>query len=326
MNLLEDCKTRAYISCMFPLRSLSVVLVSVVCIPCAFGQLPKRLEKCLPYPTLAQEIRAMQPPPARVRVHVIRVEFDSNDRIPSDAQEEISAQLQGRVLASALDSAYLNDLENEIADVGVRGALRDRGYFKATATARLTPLWREGTEISVVVVISATPGRQYRTGDIRIESTDSRRQLAISREILRGLIPLQRGEPFSTARVRTGFQNLTLAYTRQGYVDATPEPETQVDEERGTVDLEIKIDQQMKYRVGSIEFLGVDAVARDKLQESLPKPGEVFDSSKLNEFFKVNRAILPSDASRDDVNVERDNKTRTVKIVFDFRVCPQHSN
>jgi len=303
-------------------RALPVVPLFLASIPCAFGQLPKRLEKCLPYPTLAQEIREMQPAPARVRVHVIRVEFDSNDGIPADAQGEISGKLQSRVFEPALDSAYLNDLENETAEVGVRGALRDRGYFKATATARLTPLWREGTDISVVVVISATTGPQYRTEDIRIESTDSRYPLAISPEILRGLIPLQRGELFSTERVRTGLENLGRVYGREGYVDMTPEPETQVDEERRTVDLVVKIDQQAQYRVGSIEFLGVESMTREKLIESLPKPREVFDSTKLNEFFKVNRAILPSDASRDDVSVRRDDKTRMVAILFDFRTCP----
>src|SRR5438094_8549366 len=114
------------------------------------------MERCLPYPTLAQEIREMQPAPARVRVHVIRVAFDSNDGIPADAQEEISGKLQSRVFEPALDSAYLNDLENEIADVGVRRALRDRGYFKVMATAGLTTLWREATDSSDVETTSAT--------------------------------------------------------------------------------------------------------------------------------------------------------------------------
>ena len=96
------------------------------------------------------------------------------------------------------DSAYWNDLANEIAEVKVRGALQDRGYFNATEKVKLTPLKTEGTDISVVVTISATPGLQYRTGDIRIKSSDSDNPLAISLEILRSLIPLQRGEVFST--------------------------------------------------------------------------------------------------------------------------------
>ena len=265
-----------------------------------------------------------EPEPARPKVHVISVEFDSNDGIPTDAQEEISGQLQGRVFEPPLESAYLTDLENETAEVRVRGALRERGYFEATATARLTPLWREGTDIRVVVVISATPGHQYRTGDIRIESADSRYPLAISPETLRGLIPLRRGEPFSTDRVRTGLQNLMLAYARQGYVDASPEPYTEIDETRRTIDLIVKIDQRTQYRVGSIQFLGINAMTQEKLMESLPKPGEVFDSTKLDEFFKVNRAILPSDASRNDVTVRRD--AGTVAISFNLWTCPFSSN
>ena len=325
-RLLKTAKQGPIFWWMFVRRLLPVAPMFLLCVPHAFGQLPKKLEKCLPYPTLAQEIREMQPPPMRARVHVIRVEFDLNDGIPADAQEEISGKLQSRVFEPALDSTYLNDLENEIADVGVRGALRDRGYFKVTATARLTPLWRKGTDISVVVTISATLGPQYQAGDIRIESADPDRPLMISLEVLRSLIPLQRGELFSTERVRTGLENLGRVYGREGYVDMTPEPETQVDEEHGTIDLVVRIDQQVRYRVGSIKFLGVDSITREKLIESLPKPGEVFDSAKLNEFFKVNGAILPSDALRDDVSVRRDPKTRTVAILFDLRTCPPHSN
>lgn len=311
---------------MLARRLVPVVPVLVACIASAFGQLPKRLEKCLPYPTLAQEIRDMQPAATRVRVHVISVDFDSNDGIPADAQEQISGELRSHLFQPDAGSVYLNDLANEIAEVGVRGALQDRGYFKATATAKLTTLQTEGADVGVVVTISATPGPQYRTGDIRIESTDRDYPLAISSEILRSLIPLQRGEVFSTERVRVGLDNLARAYWREGYMDMTPEPDTEVNDARRTVDLVVKIDQEVQYRVGSIEFLHVNTLTREKLMESLPKPGEVFDRTKLDEFFKVNRTILLADASWEDVNVRRDPKTRTVAIVFDFWTCSIHSN
>lgn len=305
---------------------LPVASLFLTCLPCALGQLPKRLEKCLPYPTFAQEIQETQPEPKRVRVHVIRVEFDSNDGIPVDAQQEISDGLRRRVFEPESDDPYLKDLADEIAEVPVRGALRDRGYFKTSATAKLMALQSDGEDISVVVTINATPGLQYRAGEIRIESANPDRPLTMSPEALRALIPLQKGDLFNVERVRTGLDNLRRPYLREGYVDMTSEPETQIDDERRTIDLVVKIDQQMQYRVGSIEFLGVDSMTREKLIESLPKPGEVFDTAKLDEFFKVNRAILPSDASRDDVAVERQTKMRTVRIVFDLRVCPQPSN
>ena len=308
---------------------LLVVLLFGVCIPSVFGQLPKRVEKCLPYPTLAQEIREMQPADPvspQVRVRVIRVEFDSKDGIPANAREEISSELRSHVFERNADTAYLDDLANEIAEVPVMGALRDRGYFKATTAAKLTAIQRKGAVISVAAIITAKLGPRYMAGDIRIESADSGYPLVISPEVLRDLIPLQRGKLFSVEKVRSGLQNLALAYRREGYVDMTPEPDTEVHEDRKTVDLVVKIDQQAQYRVGSIEFLGVNAVTREKLIESLPKPGEVFDRTRLQEFFKVNRTILPSDVSRDDVNVRRDPRSKTVAILFDFRTCPLHSN
>ena len=87
---------------LVPLASLFMA-----CTPCAFGQLPKRLEKCLPYPTLAQEIREMQPEVKRVRVHVIRVDFNSEDGIPTDAQEETSAELRNRAATTRTSSTKL---------------------------------------------------------------------------------------------------------------------------------------------------------------------------------------------------------------------------
>ena len=220
-SLLEDSETRAYISCMLARRWLLLAALFMACAPCAYGQLPKRLEKCLPYPTLAREIREMQPAqqpaPTRVKVHVIHVEFDPGDGIPVNAQQEISEELRSRVFKRDAESPYLEDLANEIAEVPVRGALRDRGYFKVSATAKLRVLWSESTDISVVVAINATPGPQYRTGDIRIESADPDRPLTMSPDALRAVIPLQKGELFNVERVRTGLENLGRVYGRDRY-------------------------------------------------------------------------------------------------------------
>src|SRR4029077_12939915 len=104
---------------------LPVAPLFLLCVPHAFGQLPKKLEKCLPYPTLAQEIREMQPPQIRARVHVIRVEFDSNEGLPPDALEEIWAELRRRVFEPEADNVYKKKSAYEIAEVPVRGALRN---------------------------------------------------------------------------------------------------------------------------------------------------------------------------------------------------------
>ena len=74
--------------------------------------------------------------------------------------------------------------------------------------------------------------------------------------------------------------------------------------------------------MGNVEFLGVDGAIREKFVQSLPKSGEVFDRTRLEEFLKVNRTILPPDLSEGDVKVGRNTKARTVAILFDLRTCP----
>ena len=305
-----------------------VVLLFVVGAASVFGQLPTRVEQCLPYPTLAQEIREMEPTDPvskRVRVRVIRVEFDSNDNIPADVREEISAELRSHVFERDTDTAYLDDVGNEIAEVGVRGPLQNRGYFTATTTtAKLTATQSQGAEISVAAIISAKPGPQYRAGNIRIESADSG-SLNFSPVVLRSLIPLQSGELFNVETIRTGLTNITLAYGREGYVDMTAEPELAIDESHETVDMVLKIDPGAQYRIGSVDFLGVNAVTREKLIESLPKSGQLFDRTRFEDFIKLNRAILPSDVSTNDMSVKRNLESKTLAILFDFRNCPRRN-
>lgn len=93
----------------------------------------------------------------RVKVHVIRVEFDSRDGVPSDVREEISTELRSRVFRRDAETAYWYDLDNEIAEAPVSEAFRNRGYFRVAAAVKLTSLKSEGEDVSVVASISVTP-------------------------------------------------------------------------------------------------------------------------------------------------------------------------
>jgi outer membrane protein assembly factor BamA len=82
------------------------------------------------------------------------------------------------------------------------------------ATTKLTELQSEDAEMSVAAAIRATPGTQYHIRDIRIESADIGFPLSMSPEVLRELIPLQRGELFNVERIRAGLKNLTKVYAK----------------------------------------------------------------------------------------------------------------
>jgi hypothetical protein len=59
---------------------------------------------------------------------------------------------------------------------------------------------------------------------------------------------------------------------KRGIRGYDPGSDFEIDEAHEFIDMLVKIDQQAQYRVGSIEFLGVNTVTQEKLMESLPSP------------------------------------------------------
>jgi hypothetical protein len=132
--VLASTSRERYIAYML-LRRLPTLFSVLFClVPPGLAQLPKRLERCLPNPTLAQEIRDMQPEPQKVTLHVARVEFDQKSGIPMQLQREITADVRRGTFQEDEDSDYLKKAANEIAEVGVRGPLQNRGYFRPRYT------------------------------------------------------------------------------------------------------------------------------------------------------------------------------------------------
>src|SRR5438128_6777112 len=150
----------------------------------SIAQLPKRLERCLPNPTLAQEIRDMQrevePEPQKVTLHVVRVEFDPKSGISLELQREIDAELRLKTLEKNADTDYLKEAAIEIAEVPVRGPLQNKGYFRVLTDAKLTVLKAEGSDIQVAAAVSAELGPQYWVGRIQFVAADPNQSLSQS--------------------------------------------------------------------------------------------------------------------------------------------------
>jgi hypothetical protein len=65
---------------------------------------------------------------------------------------------------------------------------------------------------------------------------------------------------------------------------------------RGPIDVVMKLDEGKRYRVGKIEFLGLNEKTQNQLTPRL-KPGDVFHRDLVDDIFKRNKPLLPSDAS-----------------------------
>ena len=132
-----------------------------------YAQLSPRLERCLPYPTLAQEISAMQeetraqePEPVPTpRVVIASIQFAPATHISESVRSQIIRSIKSPQFH---DDAKMDWLE-ELQDVGILGTLQDSGYFNSPA---------------------ACPGRTVARAVQQGQSVDRRRRLTPSRRSL----------------------------------------------------------------------------------------------------------------------------------------------
>jgi len=278
----------------------------------------------LPNPTLAQEIRDIQREvePQKVTLHVARIEFNKSGAIPAEIQNEIRRKVEHSTYEEDADSDYLREAADEIAEVGVRGPLQNRGYFKAQSNAVMTEIQKDSHEVSVAVNISAEPGPQYRVGKIEIKAADPDKWLSLRPQALRKELRLGEGEILNLDAIRGALRKLTRIYGEFGFIDMTAAPDFTIDETQKTIDLTIRVDEQKQYYVNEVQFLGADQKLEEKLKAAFPSSMWLFDSGRLEDFFKNNKNILPSNVSLDDMELHRNTKAGEVSIVFDFRPCP----
>jgi hypothetical protein len=60
----------------------------------------------------------------------------------------------------------------------------------------------------------------------------------------------------------------------------------------------------------------------DQLKAIL-KPGEIYNSKLVYDFFREHRPVLPSDVWPESMRINRDTRAGLLSGVFDFRTCQQ---
>jgi outer membrane translocation and assembly module TamA len=163
------------------------------------AQISRRFDRCLPYPTLAEEIddvrdevRAQSAAAASAttlsRTIVIDdVKFDQPTRMPASVRERVVAELKMRTFAA--DSGWLEEIEN----VSIRGAWQDEGFLKVAPTATVQVISTDPAVQQVVLTVHLDEGLRYRLGDFQFRSSDPTAPLVFSNEELRKLIQLREG-------------------------------------------------------------------------------------------------------------------------------------
>ncbi|MGA8537864.1 MAG: POTRA domain-containing protein [Terriglobales bacterium] len=110
---------------------------------------------------------------------------------------------------------------------------------------------------------------------------------------LRNLIPISSGDVFSVSRIRDGLWAIRELYGEHGYINFTVVPETLCDENRKSIHLTLILDEGEQFRLGKVLILAPKGTA-ERLYSAWPvKPGAIYDTRRVQRFFKENRALLP---------------------------------
>jgi outer membrane translocation and assembly module TamA len=285
----------------------------------ANAQLSARLKRCLPYPTLADEVfettdQNRKETGAPSTVVVDSVELVGGDSLPEGVRRKL-------VTSVTHPGRFSADWLREVEDVGARGALQETGYFRPAVQAEAQTHSSDAASQHVAITLHIEAGPRYRLRSVQFRSVSESIPLVFSFEILRQQIPLADGAFFNVSEIRRGIDSLSRLHRTLGYIDFTVEPQTEIDDQSGTIAVIFVLDPQTRYRIGNVKVWGPDSDS-ERLLESKWKVGDIFNAERLDAFFEENKTVLPSDASRDDVQVLRNEREGTVELRFDFRLCP----
>jgi outer membrane protein insertion porin family len=192
---------------------------------------------------------------------------------------------------SVLSKTYDREKLNEDLEIGVRGLYRDNGYYKVSVGDPVlenidTHGYRLGVPLvlghsngkAVNITIPIEEGDRYHMGTLKIVSADPDKALSLKVEALKGAFPLKQGDIFSTEKVRKALESYGKIYGEYGFIDFTPEPDTEIDEANKVINLTLRFDEQKQYTVRRIDFAG-NTTTRDKVirRELLIDEGQLFN-------------------------------------------------
>ena len=307
--ILLDMGTRA--------RLLMVFACGVYVLLCSLSllaQLPPCMKARSPFPTLAEEITDMK---AEVEgPHPIVV----IDVVHFDGPIHASRSALSGFIRTANQAALSADDDwlEEFQDVALRGWWQDHGYNNVKVTAESHLISGDSQHQHFSVSVHVDEGLQYRLSGIRFVNADPERGLAIPEEQLRKVIHIRDGEILNVDKVRRGVEALTKFYGTRGYFDFTAEPRLETDDAHRRISVLMRLSEQKQYIIAKVDVLSQNPELEKDLKSTI-KAGDVYNSKLMEDFFTKHKSILPPDSSPiTSIKVERNVKTGTVNLVFDF--------
>ncbi|MGA3055358.1 MAG: outer membrane protein assembly factor BamA [Candidatus Korobacteraceae bacterium] len=293
------------------------------------------------FATVRSEVRPI--PPAAValtfvvkegpKVKVGKITFEGNKAIKS---RELRSAMKNLKPIGIPHSIFLENLFARTYDSTklsedaerVRYYYQTKGYFKALVADPKTQIhdtsgirwywpFKSSPGKAVDIRLPVEEGERYRLKEI----TFSGNKAVTNTAGLRALFKIKDGDVFDTEAVRKGLEGLRKAYAALGYINFTPVPNTEADDEKKLISLRIDVDEGKQFFVRRIEFQG-NTTTRDKVirRELALEEGQVYNGNlwelsllRLNQlqYFEV---LKPEQDSEIKQNVQDSTVDITLKV------------
>ena len=241
------------------------------------------------------------------------LKFDGHLHLSPRDQREIVSSIERQSYFGAPDNVAAGILEQ------VKRAWMDHGYFKVQVNGDPRILANNPLGMRIALAVHVDEGQQYRLRRITFNGN----RAIHNAQTLRNLFPLQDGDLFKLADVAQGLDNLRKAYHSLGFINFTSIPNTEIDEESGTILLAVDMDEGTQFVVSDIRIEGMDEPASENVLKDLAlKPGEPYNEGLAELFRLTEGSLLPPGALPDSrIRMTLNETAGTVAIAFDFRPC-----
>ncbi len=252
------------------------------------------------FATVRSEVRPI--PPAAVsltfvvkegpKVKVGKIKFEGNKAISS---RELQSAMKNLKPIGIPHSIFLENLFARTYDSTklqedaerVRYYYQTKGYFKALVGDPKTQIhdtsgvkwyfpFKASPGKAVDITMPVEEGQRYRLKEITFTGNKAVKNTAG----LRMLFKIKDGDIFDTEAIRKGLESLRKAYAALGYINFTPVPNTDADDEKRLISLRIDLDEGKQFYVRRIEFQG-NTTTRDKVirRELALEEGQVYNGN-----------------------------------------------
>jgi outer membrane protein insertion porin family len=190
-------------------------------------------------------------------------------------------------------------------------AYQDSGFLKARVEAPEVQFQTAGGGKVAAVRIIIVEGALYSTREIAVAKTQ-----ALAPATITQMCPLQKGQPYSRARIAQWRSKIEDAYRSMGYLRAQCRTPETVNEAGKTVDCTMECTEGKPYTVGNITITGDAAVNPAEFKRRLLfSEGGIFNPEMVAMSARfLSQSSLYEPISASDVQLKIDDEKGTVDI------------